>query len=187
MIKRTIALLAALAMVAGASLAGGSPVYASVGGIVWEQATVDHLRAQGFAVHTPAEWAALKSYNDCPPQPPASPNEYLCLWNGYSFTGSHWEIPSSWLQDTNGTNAINGLSLYGSGINDASKGWANNTYYKVYLYDNSSCQLSGWYRTLDAGNYAVQSSAASADWENRISSLSTAGDAGTYCFSTPNT
>ncbi len=187
---------AALAVVLGALLAGATPAHASVpdwdaktgvGGIVWEQATADKLRAQGYAVHTPAEWAALKAYTPCPPRPPAGSTEYFCLWNGYSYGGSRWAIPASWLQDTNGVNAINGLSFYGSGINNASKSWMNNTYYDVRLFDNDSCQNSGWYRNLAAGGVAVQDGSGDADWENRISSISTVWDAGTYCFSTPGT
>lgn len=183
------ALVAMLAVALAATLAGAAPASASVGGIVWEQATADALRAHGYVVKTPAEWATAfkKSGDDCPDPPPSGAHEYFCLWNGYNFTGSHWEIPVSWLQDTNGVNAINGLSFYGSGINNASKSWANNTYSDARLFDNDSCQNSGWYRDLKAFKFAVSYNAASNDWENRISSISTVWDAGTYCFSTPGT
>ncbi len=192
--KKVIGTLAAILAVAlGAFLAGAAPAHASAGGIVWESVpdwdakTAADLRAQGYVVHTPAEWAALKAYTPCPPRPPAGTTEYFCLWNGYSYSGSRWAIPASWLQDTNGVNAINGLSFYGSGINNASKSWQNNTYYDVRLFDNDSCQNSGWYRNLSAGGVAVQDGPGDADWENRISSISTIWDAGTYCFSTPGT
>lgn len=200
--KRLFALIAALAVMAGIGLAG-SPASASVP--EWDS----------LGVHSAAEWNAIKtapdaqdlafahslpasmgtlakrSADECPPPPPPSNRtEYLCLWNGYGYTGTVWKIPVTWLQDSNGVNAVNGLSFTGSGINDASKGWVNNTYNTVRLYDNSSCQNSGWYRDMGAGTWALQYSAGDADWENRISSASVVGNgggapAGNYCFNTP--
>lgn len=191
---RLAALLAGAAMLVGLA---ATPANAATPGIVWEQA--------GLTVKTPAEWDAIKvvdsafAHNlpasreavmkkiagDCPPKPPAGTSENLCLWNGYSYSGTIWRIPVSWLQDSDGVNAINGISFYGSGINNASKGWWNRTYLNVRLYDNDSCQNSGWYRNLSSDQFAVQDTAADADWENRISSASTIADSGNYCFSTP--
>lgn len=170
----------------------GSPAHAapaSAGGIVWESFAVKLDRPQdlAFSRALPAslETVQRKIAGDCQPPPPNGTQEHLCLWNGYSYGGTIWRIPVGWLQDSNGVNAINGISFNGSGINNASKGWWNRTYLGVRLYDNSSCQNSGWYRDLSAGQFAVQDAAADADWENRISSASTVYDAGTYCFSTP--
>lgn len=188
MIKRIAALFAALAVALGLAAA---PATAEPAGV--------HSAAEWAAIamvlDTPEDWAYFrnqpasplarmrKDAGDC--QPPTVNGEKLCLWNGYSYGGTIWRIPVSWLMDAGGVNPYNGLSFYGSGIDNASKGWWNRTYQQVTLFDNSSCQLSGWYRRMTAGQFAVQDTAADADWENRISSASLTVVEGEYCYATP--
>lgn len=191
--RKIYALLAALAIMAGAVLAG-SPAQAS------PLTEAQKLEAQGFIVKTPAEWASIKTVGylpaapstqarrdpeECPAPPPPGTAEYFCLWNGYAYTGTVWKIPRTWLGDTNGVNDINGLSFYGSGINNASKSWYNRTYYTVRMYDNDSCQNSGWYRNMVSGQEAISWDANTNDWENRVSSVSISQYSGNYCYNTP--
>jgi len=201
MIKRF--LLAAVAVIA--FLAVGSPVYASVPdwdakrsgpGITWE--------------HTPQEWAAIstamnrpedlafshllpatpaavqaKIAGDCEPQD--SSIEKLCLWNGYSYGGTIWRIPISWL--LYGDTQNNGISFVGSAINNASKGWWNRSYQGMVIYDADHCITTSaptWSRYLAPGQFAVQDSAGDADWENRVSSASLNGLQNHYCSNDPN-
>lgn len=196
------ALFAALAFIAASVAATGSPVYASVpdwdkapAGITWE--------------HSPQEWAAIstvmnrpedlafsrllpatpeavkaKIAGDCEPQD--SSIEKLCLWNGYSYGGTIWRIPISWMFI--GTSQNNGVSFVGSGINNASKGWWNRSYQAITIYDNDHCQTTNpaWYRDMAAGQFAVQDTAADADWENRVSSASSIALKNRYCSNNPD-
>lgn len=182
----TRALMTLAVLVALAAL--GSPAQASTA-ITWESAgysasVANALREQGYTVKTPAEWNAIATKGsklaptDCPNA------DKFCLWNGYNWTGTRWDIPSGWLQDSDGINAINGLSFYGSGINNASKGWYNRTGLYARLFDNDSCQNAGWYRDMAAGNVAVSYNASTNDWENRISSIARR-DLGNYCTNVP--
>lgn len=195
--KRILALIAALAILTGLGVAG-SPAQASVPD--WDKAgysaeMAETLKARGFTVKTPAEWAAIstteygvarKAPTDCPFRPPWGTAETLCLWNGYGWSGTRWNIPLSWLGDRPNVNVpFNGLSFYGSGINNASKSWYNQTYYDIRLFDRDDCQNSGWYRTLGAGEAAVSYDASTNDWENRIGSASILQYAGSYCTNVP--
>lgn len=189
--KIFVSLLMALALAgalpAPADAAGSDAVHSSA-----EWASIKTV------LNTPADWAYFrnqpaspaarmkKDAGDCPPiGSNGNPGERLCLWNGYSYQGTLWQIPKSWLMDAGGNNPYNGLSFYGSGINNASKGWWNRTYQQVTMFDNDSCQVSGWYRRMSAGQFAVSDNAASNDWENRISSASLTVVEGEYCYSTP--
>lgn len=198
MTSKIKAVFAALIVALGVAMAG-APAQASTGGIVWESVPdwdaklasvsvqLDRPQDLAFSRALPAslETVQRKIAGDCQPPPPNGSQEHLCLWNGYSYGGTIWRIPVGWLQDSDGINAINGLSFYGSGINNASKGWWNRTYLPVRLYDRDDCQNAGWYRDMSAGQFAVQDTAADADWENRISSVSTIYDAGSYCTNAP--
>lgn len=190
--KRLFALFAAVAALLAISQA---PVSASVPdwdkAITWERAgysldVAQELRAEGLVVKTPAEWDAVKVAEgrlapvDCPN------TDKMCLWNGYGWTGTMWALPSQWLQD--GDNGlVNGLSFYGSGINNASKGWYNRTGIPARMYDRDDCQMvSGDFRRdMTAGQVAVSYNASTNDWENRFSSISTIQDAGNYCTNVP--
>lgn len=194
--KKLLSILAlALALVG----VGAVPAQASPSGtVVWDGTgysaeVAAELKAQGFAVHTPAEWNAIKTVGVLPASPSAlaklapvdCPNtDKFCLWNGYNWTGTRWDLPSSWLQDSDGINDLNGLSFYGSGINNASKGWYNRTGLYARIYDNDSCQASGWYRDMAAGNVAVSYDASTNDWENRVSSVGRR-DLNNYCTNVP--
>lgn len=176
--KWIVGLFAIVALMLGASV----PAQASTP--EWNLRTVAALQAQGYTVKTPAEWNSIKVKGakapvDCPN------TDKFCLWNGYNWTGTMWALPSSWLQDSDGVTAVNGLSFYGSGINNTSKGWYNRTGLPARLYDNSTCQNAGFTRDLVAGQVAVSYDASSNDWENIFSSVSTTYDAGWYCYNTP--
>lgn len=193
--KRLFSLIASLAIVAGLVVGAAGPAQASVPD--WDAHLVVKTAAEWEAIKTAPDMAydhnlpasletmQRKAAEDCPERPPAGGSENLCLWNGYSFSGTRWNIPISWLGDTNGVNEINGLSFYGSGINNASKSWYNQTYNAVRLFDRSDCFDGTWYRNLSGGGYAWQSSAADADWENRISSASQTVYSNKFCTSTP--
>jgi len=192
-VKRIYALLAALAVLAGLTLAG-SPAQASVpewdkGGTVHSAAEWESIKTvdQNFAHNLPASREAVmrKIAGDCVPRPPVGPKEHLCLWNGWSYNGTMWDIPLSWLQ-TASVGPNNGISFTGSGINNASKGWWNRTYQKITLYDNESCQNSGFIRDMVAEQFAVSDNAASNDWENLFGSASLFILKGTYCYQDPN-
>lgn len=192
--NRITALLAGVAILLGLGLAAGTPASASAWeGTGFSAQTAASLEAQGFTVKTPAEWNAIKTVGILPASPSAlakrapvdCPNtDKFCLWNGYNWTGTRWDLPSSWLQDSDGVNDLNGLSFYGSGINNASKGWYNRTGLYARIYDNDSCQASGWYRDMAAGNVAVSYDASTNDWENRVSSVGRR-DLNNYCTNVP--
>src|ERR1043166_1290335 len=204
--KLIVGLFAVLALMLGASV----PAHASVPD--WDLKTVAALQVQGYSVKTPAEWNSIKTVldspedlayarnlpasplamqrkalNDCPLRPPAGTTEQFCLWNGYSFTGTMWNLPKSWLgdNDPNHVNDINGLSFYGSGINNTSKGWFNSTYYTVRLFDRDACFNGTFYRDMTGNQYAYSVDASSNDWENRFSSIAISVYSNTYCYSTP--
>lgn len=198
--------IALVALFASLSL-GAAPASASA-------STVATLKTQGYNVKTTAEWDAVKTVLDRPQDRafaqnlPASPSalamktaydcpentstngvETFCLWNGYSFTGTIWKLPISWLSCCSGPGAVdNGLSFYGSGINNASKAWWNRSYQSATLFDRDDCQFSGsaWYRRLGAGYEAYSLNASTNDWENRISSVSTTSTEGEYCTNSPS-
>ncbi len=191
--KRAFVLLTAAVLAVLAIGTASVPASASVPD--WDSKTASALQAQGFVVKTPAEWNAIKtepasvlargSWTDCPPRPPTGSAETFCLWNGYNFSGTRWNIPKSWLGDTNGVADINGLSFYGSGINNASKSWMNSTYYTVRLYDRDDCYNGTWYRDMGGNVAAVSYDASTNDWEDRISSISISAYAGNYCTNVP--
>lgn len=195
--KRLFAFIAALAVMAGIGLAG-SPASASVPD--WDLKSGVHSAAEwaaiatapdaqdlAFAQNLPASLTTLakRTADECPSRPPTGSSETFCLWNGYNFTGTVWKIPRAWLGDTNGSNPYNGLSFSGSGINNASKSWYNQTYYTVRLFDNESCIGIGWYRDLAGSDWALSYDANTNDWENRMGSIAIVQYSGNTCSNVP--
>lgn len=201
---------AALAVAFAFSLASAVPASASVPD--WDAKTVASLQAQGLVVKTPAEWESIKTVlnrpqdkaffagspvapsalmkknaYDCPENTNTNGIETMCLWNGYSFTGTIWKLPISWL-NTGQSPDQNGLSFYGSGINNTSKAWWNRSYQPVTLYDRDDCQTpsGSWYRHLGANYEAFSTNPGTNDWENRIGSVSTQAVEGEYCTNNPS-
>lgn len=198
--KRLISLIAALCVASGIALGVAGPATASVPD--WDAKLTHHSAAEWDSIKTvfnrPEDKAFFagspisplaqqrKDAGDCPPiGAQGNPGERLCLWNGYSYGGTLWQIPVDWLMDAGGSHPYNGLSFIGSGIDNTSKGWWNRTYQQVTLFDYSACQLLGWYRRMSAAQFAVQDTAADADWENRVSSASLTVVEGVTCYATP--
>lgn len=156
MINKIAGLFAALALVAGVTLAGAQPAMAL---------PIEHAPSHLYTVETP-EMAARRAAADCD-------WSRICMWVDINFTGKRWDFTDSFI--VNRPNFSFSLRSSSCGapncINNQGSSWVNNLSYNIRLFDDSFCDhLYGlpWYRDIAPGQNAT---AQGSDWNDRVSAF----------------